>query len=161
VTDFPGLLGRLCESQVEFIVIGGVAAAVHGAARTTLDLDVVYRRAALNLRALVGALAPLSPYPRGAPPGLPFVWDERTLGNGLNFTLTTTLGDIDLLGEITAGGRYEDLSDHAAEVELFGHRCRILDLEDLIRVKRAVGRPKDFEALAELDLLLEIKKRGP
>jgi hypothetical protein len=159
MTDFGTLVARLIDAGVELIVVGGVAAAAHGAARTTLDLDVVYRRAPANLQRLADALAPLSPYPRGAPAGLPFLWDARTLANGLNFTLVTTLGDIDLLGEITAGGGYEDLLPHTVELEIFGRRSRCIDLESLIRVKRAVGRPKDFEALAELELLLELRGR--
>ncbi len=108
---------------------------------------------------LVEALGQHSPYPRGAPRGLPFQWDVRTLENGLNFTLTTSLGEIDLLGEITAGGSYDDLLPHSTRVDLFGASHQIIDLEELIRVKRAVGRPKDFEALAELELLLQHRTR--
>lgn len=157
--DFGTLIARLADAGVELIVIGGVAAAAHGAARTTLDLDVVYQRTPENLKRLVGALAPLSPYPRGAPAGLPFLWDTQTLANGLNFTLVTTLGDIDLLGEITGGGGYDTLLPHSVEIEIFGRHCRCIDLESLIRVKRAAGRPKDFEAIAELELLLELRGR--
>lgn len=160
MTNFANLIALLADANVDFIVIGGVAAAAHGAARTTLDLDVVYSRAPANLVRLAAALESVKPYPRGAPPGLPFFWDARTLTNGLNFTLTTSLGDIDLLGEITAGGRYDDLQPQTIELELFGRRCRCLELEPLIRVKRAVGRPKDFEAIAELELLLNLRKES-
>ena len=73
----------------------------------------------------------------------------------MNFTLTTTVGDIDLLREVTGGGGYDDLIEHTVPLELFGHRCACLDLPWLIRVKRAAGRPKDLEALAELEALLE------
>jgi predicted nucleotidyltransferase len=86
---------------------------------------------------------------------LPFQWSEATLRMGLNFTLATNLGDLDLLGEVTGGGRYEDLLEHTIEVEIFGIRCRCLDLEALIRVKRAAGRPKDLEAIAELEAIRE------
>ena len=109
MTDFGGLLQVLAKGDVEIIIIGGVAAAFHGAIRTTRDLDVVYRRTPANMARLVKALAPLSPYLRGAPPGLPFLWDAETIGHGLNFTLTTSLGELDLLGEVTGGGTYEDL----------------------------------------------------
>lgn len=85
---------------------------------------------------------------------------RQTLAHGFNFTLTTNLGEIDLLGEITAGGRYADLLPQTIELELFGRRCRCLELEPLIRVKRAVGRPKDFEAVAELELLLQLRRGG-
>jgi len=109
VTDFQALLRALSENDVEFILVGGAAATAHGSARLTFDLDIVYRRTPENVQRLVSALAPHSPYLRGAPPGLPFLWDHATVNRGLNFTLTTQLGDIDLLGEITAGGNYNQL----------------------------------------------------
>lgn len=160
MTNFRRLIEVLGDAGVELIVIGGVAASAHGAARTTLDLDVVYRRSPENLERIAAALAPYAPYPRGAPPGLPFLWDARTLANGLNFTLTTSLGDLDLLGEITAGGGFEQLLRKSVEVTLFGRSCWCITLEELIRVKRAAGRPKDYEAIAELELLRELTSKS-
>jgi len=154
VTDFEGLLGALVRGGVEFILVGGVAARAHGSARLTQDVDVVYSRAAPNLGRLAEALGPLRPYLRGAPPGLPFRLDVATLERGLNFTLTTTLGDIDLLGEIVGGGGYDDLLPHCVRLRLFGMDCLCLGLERLILVKRAAGRPRDLEAVAELEALL-------
>lgn len=87
--------------------------------------------------------------------GLPFVWDAKTIRRGLNFTLTTTVGDIDFLGELTGGDTYSDLLPHSFEVEAFGVRFKCLDLPTLIRIKDAAGRPKDREAIAELRVLLE------
>ena len=79
---------------------------------------------------------------------------------GLNFTLTTALGDIDLLGEITGGGDFEKLSPHCIDIAPFGVVCKCLDLVTLIRVKRAVGRPKDLEVIAELEAILEEGQGG-
>lgn len=79
MTDFAALLRALASAGVEYILVGGAAATAHGAARLTLDLDVVYRRSDDNLERLARALAPYQPYLRGAPPGLPFVWDAATL----------------------------------------------------------------------------------
>lgn len=155
MTSYSELLRVLQDADVRFIVIGGVAGIGHGSARFTQDVDVVYERSPDNVKRLVEALRPLSPYPRGAPPGLPFLWDERTVLNGLNFTLTTDLGWLDLLGEIVGGGAYGDLVPHSEEHELFDRTHLMLDLPTLIRVKRAAGRPKDFEAIAELEALLE------
>jgi predicted nucleotidyltransferase len=160
VTDFRALIEALCRSETRFVLVGGVAATLHGSARLTQDVDVVYSRDAENLRRIVRALAPLKPYLRGAPPGLPFRLDEQTLAAGLNFTLSTSAGDIDLLGEITGAGRYEALVEHSIEVELYGARCRCLDLPTLIASKIAAGRPKDLEAIAELRALLEEKPPG-
>ncbi len=78
---------------------------------------------------------------------------------GMNFTLEIRLGQLDILGEVTGGGRYEDLLDHTIEVEVFGVRCRCLDLEALIRTKRAAGHPKDSEAIAELEAILEERQK--
>ncbi len=153
MTDFKALLRVLSGAQVDFILVGGVAATVHGSARLTLDLDVVYSRHRANLERLALALTPYHPYLRGAPRGLPFRWDAATLARGLNFTLTTDLGDLDLLGEIVGGGSYDDLLPGSITIQVFGVECRCLDLERLIHVKRAAGRPKDLEAIAELETI--------
>ena len=157
-TDFRNLIDTLARSRVEFILIGGVAATLHGSARATLDLDVVYRRSRDNVDRLVRALAPLSPYLRGAPAGLPFVFDADTVRRGLNFTLDTSLGALDLLGEVTGGGSYDALLSRTETVELFGHPCQAVTLDTLILLKRAAGRPKDNEVLAELEALRDRPK---
>ena len=121
----------------------------------------MYRRGKDNLEKLVAAPGSAKPCLRGAPPGRPFRFDVATLAASLNFTLTTDLGPIDLPGEIAGGGRYEDLVAHCISAPAFGVHCQVLDLETLIATKRAAGRPKDFEALAELEILRERAKSGP
>ena len=105
------------------------------------------------LQRLATSLAPYEPYLRGAPGGLPFVLDAQTLRQGLNFTLITSIGAIDLLGAIAGGGDYAALEPRSIEMVLFGHRCLVVGLDALIDAKRAAGRPKDMEALAELEAL--------
>jgi hypothetical protein len=156
-TDFSALFRAL--ASTDFILVGGLAAAVHGAARATYDVDVLYARTPGNIERLVEALAPLQPYLRGAPPGLPFRWDAETVAHGLNFTLVTTAGDVDLLGEVTYGGRYDQLLSDTVIVSVFGVECRCLTIERLIQVKRAAGRVKDFEAIAELEAIAEERHR--
>lgn len=158
-TDFEALLRALAGEGVEFIVIGGVAAKTHGSARYTVDLDVVYSRSPDNITRLVAALAPLAPYLRGAPPGLPFRFDGETVKRGLNFTLRTKCGDLDVLGEIAGGGGYEKLVPHGRRMEVFGIPCLCLNLDKLIEVKRAAGRPKDIEAIAELEAIWEERRQ--
>ncbi len=160
MTNFRAVLETLVGADVKFILIGGVAAVAHGTTRLTLDVDVVYARDRENIARLARVLAPHAPYLRGAPPGLPFRFDERTIAHGLNFTLTTDLGSLDLLGEIVGGGDFEDLLPHSTELAVYGVRCLCLDLPALIRSKRAAGRPKDLEALAELEALLEEQERA-
>ena len=159
-TKFAELIRLLDDATVDFIIIGGVAARAHGSARFTEDLDIVYSRSAENIDSIVSALAPYKPYLRGAPPGLPFAWDAQTISRGLNFTLITSLGSVDLLGEVTGGGGYQDLLPHCVTQEFFGINCTCLDLDTLIRVKRAAGRPKDFEAVAELEAIKEERERS-
>jgi len=159
-TDFRSLIHTLSQAGVEFVVVGGAAATGHGSARFTSDLDVVYRRTEENISRLVTALAPLNPYLRGAPPGLPFSWSVETVKKGLNFTLITRLGALDLLGEITGGGYYEDILPHSISISLHSNECLCLGLEWLIRVKRAAGRPKDFEAIAELEAILDEQRQS-
>ena len=155
VNEFRATLECLNSAGVDFIIVGGVAAILHGSARFTLDLDIVYDRSRPNLERLVLALAIHRPYLRGAPPGLPFLWDTATLERGLNFTLTTQLGDLDLLGEVTGGGGYRDLLPLTEEIEVGSNTYRVVTLEKLIQLKRATGRPKDLEAIAELEALRE------
>lgn len=159
-TDFEAVFRALCATDTQFVVIGGVAAILHGAARATYDVDVIYARDRENIRRIVAALKPFAPYLRGAPKGLPFVWDEQTVRNGLNFTLESSVGDVDLLGEVIGGGDYAAVLPHSEPAVAFGFPCRVVTLEKLIQLKRAAGRPKDLESLAELQVLLEERGRG-
>ena len=153
MTDFEGLLKSLADGRVNFILIDGVAATVHGAARFTEDVGVVHQRSEENIKRLAKAVIRLNPYLRGSPAELPFQWDKETIERGLNFTLSTDLGALDLLGEIIDGGCYDDLLLHTFELELFGIRCRCLNLQQLIHVKLATVRSDDLEAIAELKAL--------
>ena len=159
MTDYRELIRKLVGGGVNFIIVGGAAAIAHGGSQLTEDLDIVYQRNQPNVDSLVQTLAPFQPYPRDAPKQLPFKWDTRTIWNGLNFTLSTTLGPLDLFGEIILGGTYEDLLPYTVEMDIFESRCLCLGLERLIQVKRAAGRPKDLQALAELQALLEEQSR--
>ena len=158
-TDFSGLLECLLAGSVEFILVGGVAGNVHGSARATYDIDVVYRRSPDNLERLVRAIGPIHPYLRGAPAGLPFAFDVAMLRRGLNFTLTTARGDLDFLGEVAGGGSYDDLFSGTEIIDVFGRQCRCVTLDTLIRLKRAAGRPRDLEAIAELEAIREERGR--
>lgn len=160
MTDFASLIRLLAQHNVEFILIGGAAATAHGSARLTQDVDIVYRRTLENIARLASCLSAYHPYLRGAPPGLPFRLDAETIQRGLNFTLTTDLGALDLFGEITGGGAYEDLQQDTIELKMFGVTCRCLALKRLIQVKRAAGRPRDLEAIAELQVLLDESEHG-
>jgi predicted nucleotidyltransferase len=155
--DFRTLLNRLSDEHVKFIIVGGMAMVSHGSAFLTVDLDICYERSPDNLEALARALSPLHPSLRGAPPGLPFRLDALTLKAGLNFTLVTDAGDVDLLGEVKGVGRFEEALPGAVELEIYGRSTRIMGLSDLIRSKKAADREKDRIHIKELE---ELRKRG-
>jgi hypothetical protein len=153
--DFEKALTILADAQVRFVIVGGLAVTIHGSAYVTYDLDFCYARDAENLSRLAQALQPYNPRLRGAPIDLPFRLNEQTLKSGLNFTLTTDLGDLDLLGEVTGIGDYTATVAASMPVELFGHDFDVLTLEALITSKRTAGRPKDLLVLPELEALRE------
>lgn len=153
--DFEQALTVLAHAQVRLVIVGGLAVTIHGSAYITSDLDFCYARDAENLAHLARALQPYQPRLRGAPMGLPFRFDEQTLKSGLNFTLTTELGDLDLLGEVTGIGDYAAAKLVSMPVQLFGHDFDVLTLEALIVSKRAAGRVKDLLVLPELEALGE------
>jgi hypothetical protein len=123
--------------------------------RASHSTSTFYSRTQDNIERLAEVLSKFKPILRGAPAGLPFTWDAKTIRNGLNFTLTTTLGDIDLFGEVAGGGTYGDLLQHSVDIEAFDVCFKCVDLPTLIRIKEAAGRPRDHEAIAELRVLLE------
>ena len=158
--QFKTLLTALAANEVEFVIIGGLAATLHGSARVTYDLDVVYNRTPENLSKVVAALSPYRPYLRGAPEGLPFKFDIETLKRGLNFTFTTSVGAIDLLGELSGIGSYESVRARVNTATMFDGKYLFIDLEGLIASKKAAGRPKDLETIAELETIREERRRS-
>jgi hypothetical protein len=149
-TDLLAVLQALAEERVDFVIIGGVALVASGSSRVTEDLGLCYERSSENLRRLADALLPFRPTLRGAPPELPFVLDERSLRSGLNFTLSTSAGDLDLLGEVPGVGPFTEVAKDAVSVELLGIVVKIMSLDSLERSKRAAGRAKDLLDLAEI-----------
>lgn len=146
--------------NVRFVIIGGMAAIAQGSAYLTEDIDLCYARDRDNLERLVKALSPFNPYLRGAPKDLPFIFDVKTLENGLNFTLSTDAGDIDLIGEVHGIGYYNEVAKCSEILEIYGIKCHVLTLEALIKVKRLLARPKDIQILIELEALLQIRKEA-
>ena len=154
--DFRAVIDALVARDAEFVIVGAVALVLHGSGRVTRDLDICYARNLENLKRLSAALAPFSPTLRGAPFELPFRLDTATLRSGLNFTLATSVGDLDLLGELTGLGGFQVVRRLSEPMEVYGHQVQVLSLEGLERAKRAAGRLKDLLDLAEI---LEIRRR--
>jgi hypothetical protein len=140
--------------RVRFVVIGGFAAQLLGSSLLTGDLDICYSRDDENLVGLSNALRALGARLRGAPKGVSFVLDSKTLRAGDRFTFETAAGALDCLGT-PAGipGGYEELERAAEELEIDSYRVKVASIDDLIRMKRAAGRPKDLRVVEELGAL--------
>jgi len=145
----------LGSSNVDCVIIGGVAATLHGSEIPTSDLDVCYSRDPQNLERLAKALQSVDARLRNAPRDLPFILDAETLRRGLNFTFWTNVGSLDLLGEVKGVGYYEDVLSGSLIFELFGFPFAVVELGRLIAAKRAAGRPKDLLMVVELEAILE------
>jgi hypothetical protein len=155
MVKFEPALKSLTNEKVDFVV-GGLAISAHSTGYITTDLDFCYLRTKENLKKIVSALAPFNPRLRHFPENLPFAWDERTLQSGTNFTLITSIGDIDLLGEVAGIGDYEAVKKESAIEILYDCELRVLTLDGLIKAKRAAGRTKDLLVLPELEALREL-----
>jgi hypothetical protein len=144
------LLGQL---EVEVVIIGGVAASLHGSTILTNDLDVCYARNPPNLERLAKALQSVHARLRNAPADIPFILDAETLHRGLNFTFTTDIGSLDLLGEVRGVGFYEDVLAGSDRFELFGYPFAVIEIGKLIVAKRTAGRAKDLISVTELEAI--------
>jgi hypothetical protein len=154
------LLELLDRHSVDFIVIGGIAGIVHGSAYPTFDFDVVYARDEQNLKRMAAALAELGVTLRGAPSDQPFQPDARTLAAGCNFTFESDYGDFDILGEAVGMRDYATMRTDAKLEDLWGFSVRVASVDDLIRMKRAAGRPKEQSMADELIALSEDQRRS-
>ncbi len=146
---------------VEFLVIGGQAAVLHGSPLPTFDVDLCYRRMAENLQKLADALQELHSTLRGAPPDLPFQLDAQSLALGSNFTFNTDVGPLDLLGWVEPFGPYENLITRAERIDLGSCTVNVICLDDLITIKRHLNRPKDQVAAVQLESLKRLREKGP
>lgn len=136
--------------RVEFIVVGGQAELLLGSPRVTYDIDLCYRRTSANLERLAAALKELKPTLRNAPADLPFQIDARSLALGSNFTFSTTLGDLDLLGFLEPLGDYERIKQQAVTMQIGEMELQVISLDDLIEIKQHIARPKDRQSLYHL-----------
>jgi hypothetical protein len=153
--DALGLLRELTSRGVDFVVIGGIAAVLHGSARVTQDLDVQYATDPANLDALGGALVALEARLADVGDDLPFVADGRTLRRVSMLTLETCRGRLDVLSAPPGAPPYDELRARAERYDVGGFFVLVASLDDLVRMKRAGRRPKDLADVAELETIRE------
>ena len=150
--DPARVFATLGRHGVDYITIGAFAVIAHGYVRATADIDVVARQDRENLERLAAAFAELNAALRGVDADLLDIdpTDPDVLANGASFTLDTDAGPVDYLNDVPGAGDYDDLRARAVEANAAGVVVRVVGLDDLIRMKRASGRPQDLRDIANL-----------
>lgn len=158
------ILAALNSAGADYVVIGGFAARLWGSATVTQDTDICYARDHANLTRLAGVLSGLNARLRGVGDEVPFLMDARTLARGDHFTFETDAGDLDCLGTPKGSAGFEALARNAAVKDLGdGLVVKVAALEDIVLMKKAVGRPKDLielEVLGKLQEEIEAAESG-
>jgi hypothetical protein len=155
VNDINRLYQRLCDAEIDFVIVGGFAAVLHGSSLVTRDLDVCALLTQENVGKLREVLRDLHPVHRLSSQKLSFLDNPDPEVRLNNLYLGTDLGSVDLLSNILGVGDFESVRANAVEVELFGRRCRVISLDDLIRAKEALKRDKDHQAVIQLRAIRE------
>jgi hypothetical protein len=153
------LTRRLIASQVEFVLIGGFAAVAHGVTLVTRDVDICCRFSKANLMRIQKAFADLHPVHRSRP-DLPLELTPDQCTSLKNLYLKTDLGVVDCLSEVLGVGNFEEVLKNSVEVELPYGKCRILDIEALIRAKEAMNRDRDRITVKHLKEIIKQQKKN-
>jgi len=147
--DAERIFSILAKHRVDYVVVGGVAVQVHGHVRMTNDLDLIPAPDRANLGRLAGALRDLKA--RVLNPGSESLEiDAAMLPSATLWQLSTELGDIDLLHDAPGAAAFDELRSRSLVVRLGANEIPIAGRDDLIRMKRAAGRPVDLEDIAAL-----------
>lgn len=152
MSDLEALLKRLVD-RVEFVIIGGYAAVVHGVTLVTQDVSVCCRFTPKNLLHLQEALADLHPVHRMTPQKLPLELTAKSCRGLKNLYLKTDFGVLDCLSQVSGVGGFDTVSRKSISVDLGFGGCRILNLDSLIKAKEAMDRPRDRQALLQLQAI--------
>jgi hypothetical protein len=156
--EFDRLLQRLIEEKIEFILVGGFAAVVHGAVVVTQDVDVCLNFSRDNLARLAAALSDLHAVHRLTPSQITFEINDTNWSSLKNLYLKTDWGVLDCLGEVAGIGTYEKALPNSTLIELPIGSCRVLTIEALIRAKEAMARPHDLRTATLLKAILARRK---
>jgi len=147
------ILKLLKENEVEFVVIGGYAAIVHGASCVTEDLDLCIAFEKGNLEKMLKAFSNLHPEHRLVGKTSPITETAEKLSAFKNLYFKTDLGFIDILNEVSGIGAFSEVDKHSVEVPIFDMKCKVLDLDHIIEAKKAMTRSKDKEAVLQLEVI--------
>lgn len=149
-TDFKILINKLIESKVDFVLIGGLAASAYGSTYVTHVLDVCAVLTPENIKKLRNTLEDIHPQHRMMIPKKSFMEIPKDLDGINNLYLSTDAGVLDLISNVVGVGDFPEVSKSAVEISIFGNRCKIISLDDLIKCKKTLNRPKDLLVASEL-----------
>lgn len=149
------LLKVFLDLDIDFVIIGGFAAALHGSSMVTRDLDLCLLLTPDNIDKLRKAFRDLNPKLRTTPKKLSFLSHPETNTGFKNLYLETDLGIVDIVSSVTGVGDFTLVAKNAQVIQLFGYKCKIISVEQLIASKKALGRPKDILVVQELEEILK------
>ncbi|MES2768211.1 MAG: nucleotidyltransferase [Bdellovibrionota bacterium] len=153
------LLERLLKNNIDFVLVGGFASVLHGSTLVTQDLDICVAMADEEIDKLRQALKDLNPIHRMNPNAkISFMEQPKDLSNIKNIYLKTNLGILDIMSELPPVGNFEVIKKNAIEINLYNYKCKVISLEDLIKIKESMTRPKDRETLNHLKQIQKMKK---
>lgn len=152
------ILKILSENKIDFVIVGGFGAVLHGSSIVTQALDLCVTFSENLIKKLRDCLVAYHPVHRMTPQKLSFMDYPQDLKSLKNLYLNTDLGILDLLSEVSGVGDISVLKKTALEVELFGEKCKVISIQDLIKSKKIMGRPKDIAVLKELDCIFDQSK---
>ena len=152
------LLRILDDAHLPFMIIGGMAAVIHGASTTTQDLDISISRDSESLLKLRKCLKDIHPIHRMTPQRLSFLAYPESLEGLSNLYLRTDLGVLDVIGDLSLVGDFHDLFNRSEVHAVAGRNLHVISLADLIHLKRKLAREKDLLVVKELEVILKTRK---
>ncbi|MBI2981385.1 MAG: nucleotidyltransferase [Deltaproteobacteria bacterium] len=158
--DLQALLKLLVHSPVDFVLVGGFAAVLHGSNQTTRDIDICIIYSSEQVLLLRELLKPYHPRYRMEDPKRSFLEVPEDVSKKQDFHLTTDLGILDVISDIEGVGGFYDVLKNSEEIEIYGAKCRLISIEDLIKSKKALGRHRDLVTAMELEAICEERRKG-
>jgi predicted nucleotidyltransferase len=155
VQDLKALLKTLLEHEIEFVLVGGFAATVHGSTLVTQDIDICAAITDEQIAKLRDALKDLNPRHRmNRAANLSFLDHPKSAQGVNNIYLETDLGVLDILSQTQPAGDFKEIRSRAVEIPLYGYKCQVISIDDLIQIKESMKRPKDLQTAQELRLIM-------
>ncbi|MBI2340673.1 MAG: nucleotidyltransferase [Deltaproteobacteria bacterium] len=156
--DLQALLKLLVHSPIEFVLVGGFAAVLHGCNQTTRDIDICIVYSPEQIRLIRNLLGPHHPRHRTETAKRSFLDTPEDLSTVQDYHLITDLGPLDIINHVEGIGGYYDLLKNSKEIEMYGGTCHLISIEDLIKSKKALGRHRDMVTAMELEAIRKEKR---